>query len=149
MRIISNFLNKFLNEHAKNEIDKRQGLLVFCNNQIKDLKIKIDELEKGNQRDSIYDVIDDLIMEYHDSPDRSIHNSKGELVKHEYSKWIYTYFYAILDNRDINYKYLLKKFICTYRAIIRKVLLLEEEIKYKNIEIEKLKCLLEISHEHN
>jgi len=31
----------------------------------------------------------------------------------------------------------------------RKVLLLEEEIKYKNIEIEKLKCLLEISHEHN
>ena len=145
MRIIANFLNKFLDEHAKNEIDKRQELLVFCNNQIKDLKIKIDELEKGNQRDSIYDVIDDLIMEYHNSPDRSIHNSKGELVKHEYSKWIYTYFYAIIDNRGINYTYLLKKFVCTYRAIIRKVLLLEEEIKYKNIKIEKLKCLLEIN----
>ena len=127
MRIITNFLNKFLDEHAKNEID---------------------ELEKGNQRDSIYDFIDDLILEYHNSPDRSIHNSKGELVKHEYSKWIYTYFYALIDNRGINYKYLLKRFVCTYRAIIRKVLLHEEEIKYKNIEIEKLKCLLEIGHDN-
>ena len=113
MKIIANFLNKFLDEHAKNEID---------------------ELEKGNQRDSIYDVIDDLIMEYHNSPDRSIHKSKGELIKHEYSKWIYTYFYARIDNRGIDYKYLLKRFVCTYRAIIRKVLLLEEEIKYKNID---------------
>ena len=145
MRIIANFLNKFLDEHAKNEIDKRQELLAWCHNQINDLKIKINKLEKEKERDSIYDVLDDLIMTYHDSPDRSIHNSKGQLVKHEYSKWIYTYFYAILDNRDINYKYLLKKFICTYRAIIRKVLLLEKEIKYKNIEIEKIKCLLEIN----
>jgi hypothetical protein len=147
MKIIANFLNKFLDEHAKNEINKRQELLVFCNYQIKDLKIKIDKIEKGKQRDSIYDVLDNLILKYHDSPDRSIRNSKGELVQHGYTKWIYTYFYAIIDNRDINYKYLLKRFICTYRAIIRKVLLLKEEIKYKNIEIEKLKCLLKISHD--
>ena len=131
MRIIDNFLNKFLDEHAKN--------------QIKDLKIKIDDLDKGNQRDYIYDVIDDLILKYHDSPDISIRNSKGDLVKHEYSKWIYDFFYAIIDNRDINYKYLLKKFICTYRALIRKVLLLEEEINYKNIEIQKLRSILDIN----
>jgi len=145
MRIIDNFLNKFLDEHAKNEIDKRQELLVFCNNQIKDLKIKIDELEKDKERDSIYDFIDDLIVEYHNSPDRSIRNSKGEMVNHEYSKWICEYADAIIDNRGICYKYLLKRFISTYRAIIRKVLLLEKEIKYKNIEIEKIKCLLEIN----
>jgi len=145
MRIIPNFLNKFLDEHAKNEIDKRQELLVFCNNQIKDLKIKIDELEKDKERDSIYDFIDDLIVEYHDSPGRSIRNSKGEMVDHEYSKWIYKYTYAIIDKRGICYEYFLERFISTYRAIIRKVLLLEEEIKYKNIEIEKIKCLLEIN----
>ena len=41
MKIIANFLNKFLDEHAKNEIDKRQELLVFCNNQINSLKEQI------------------------------------------------------------------------------------------------------------